>query len=67
VAERARDHLIDSEALEARLNDSELRIFECTVVLEVGPEGVSISPGRGAWADGHIPGSFPTPRRRTGS
>lgn len=57
MVERTRKHLIDTGSLAAGLDDPALRIFECTVLLEVGPEGVSISPGREAWTGGHIPGS----------
>jgi thiosulfate/3-mercaptopyruvate sulfurtransferase len=49
--------LTETDALERRLEDPALRIFDCTVLLEVGPQGLSIRSGRDDWTSGHIPGS----------
>ncbi len=49
--------LIDTETLAEQLGDPALRIFDCTVLLEAGPGGVSIESGRQAWEKGHIPGA----------
>ncbi len=48
--------LIETGALEERLHDPALRVFDCTVILEAGPEGVSIVSGRDGWYAAHIPG-----------
>lgn len=49
--------LIDPDLLERELGSPGLRIFDCTVILEVGPEGLSIRSGREDWAAAHIPGA----------
>ncbi|MGH2849462.1 MAG: sulfurtransferase [Solirubrobacteraceae bacterium] len=49
--------LITTDALEGRLTDSRLRVFDCTVLLEFGPDGVAFASGRNAWEAGHIPGA----------
>jgi thiosulfate/3-mercaptopyruvate sulfurtransferase len=49
--------LTETDALERQLEDPALRIFDCTVLLEVGPEGLSIRSGRDDWSAAHIPGS----------
>ena len=49
--------LVEPAALEERLGEPALRIFDCTVVLEVGPEGLTIRSGRDDWERAHIPGS----------
>jgi len=49
--------LIQTGALAAQLSDPKLRVFDCTVVLEVGPDGVSIRSGRDGWTGAHIPGA----------
>jgi thiosulfate/3-mercaptopyruvate sulfurtransferase len=49
--------LTETDALARQLGDPALRIFDCTVLLEVGPEGLSIRSGREEWAAAHIPGS----------
>jgi thiosulfate/3-mercaptopyruvate sulfurtransferase len=49
--------LIDTDALAERLGDPALRIFDCTVNLDIGPDGLRISSGRDAWAASHVPGS----------
>ncbi len=49
--------LIEPDALEEQLDDPALRVFDCTVILEVGPEGLSIGSGRDDWAAAHIPGA----------
>ena len=49
--------LIATDELAGQLDNPALRIFDCTVILEVGPEGLSIRSGREGWADAHIPGA----------
>ena len=53
----ATELLVETDALVQRLGDPMLRIFDCTVILEFGPDGVSFRSGRGDWAAAHIPGS----------
>src|SRR4051812_39936605 len=43
-------HLIETEWLEEHLDDSDLRILDCTVSLDA-------ESGRDTWTRGHIPGS----------
>ncbi|HVC84732.1 MAG TPA: sulfurtransferase [Solirubrobacteraceae bacterium] len=43
--------------LQAQLGDPQLRVFDCTVVIELGPDGVSLRSGRDAWEREHIPGA----------
>lgn len=50
-------HLIETEQLEALLPDPSIRIFDCTVFLNAGPDGTKIESGCTTWAEGHIPGS----------
>jgi thiosulfate/3-mercaptopyruvate sulfurtransferase len=57
VSELDSHNLIEPQALEAQLGNPALRVFDCTVILEVGPEGLSIRSGREDWAAAHIPGS----------
>jgi len=49
--------LIDTAALESQLEDSALRVFDCTVVVEISANGVAFRSGREAWAEAHIPGA----------
>ncbi len=49
--------LIETNALADQLGDPALRLFDCTVVLEAGPAGVSIESGRAGWEAAHIPGA----------
>lgn len=49
--------LIETNALADRLDDATLRLLDCTVVLEAGPDGVSIESGRAGWETAHIPGA----------
>jgi thiosulfate/3-mercaptopyruvate sulfurtransferase len=49
--------LLEPETLERQLGSPELRVFDCTVILEVGQEGLSISSGKDDWARSHIPGA----------
>jgi thiosulfate/3-mercaptopyruvate sulfurtransferase len=56
VAGTRTDLLVQTDELESRLDDPELRVFDCTVVLEVGPDGVSVRSGRDGWAEAHVPG-----------
>jgi thiosulfate/3-mercaptopyruvate sulfurtransferase len=52
-----RELLIETAELAEQLGDPALRVFDCTVLLEVGPEGLSVRSGRDDWAAAHIPGS----------
>jgi thiosulfate/3-mercaptopyruvate sulfurtransferase len=52
-----RELLVETDELAAGLGDPALRLFDCTVILEVGPSGLSIRSGRDDWADAHIPGA----------
>lgn len=54
--ERSR-HLVETDWLEAHLDDPDLRILDCTVFLRPVDGGVRPESGRAAWAEGHIPGS----------
>jgi thiosulfate/3-mercaptopyruvate sulfurtransferase len=49
--------LVETGALADRLDDPRLRLLDCTVVLEAGPDGVSIESGRAGWEAAHIPGA----------
>ena len=49
--------LIETDALAQRLGDPTLRIFDCTVRIEIGPDGVRFESGRAAWATAHVPGA----------
>ena len=49
--------MIETGALEAQLDDPALRVFDCTVVIEFGADGVAFRSGREAWARAHIPGA----------
>jgi thiosulfate/3-mercaptopyruvate sulfurtransferase len=49
--------LIETGELEMQLDDPALRVFDCTVGIEIGPAGVSFESGREAWARAHIPGA----------
>ena len=40
-----------------RLDDPALRVFDCTVVISFGPEGVNLRSGREDWVSAHIPGA----------
>ncbi|MFT4561801.1 MAG: thiosulfate/3-mercaptopyruvate sulfurtransferase [Gammaproteobacteria bacterium] len=52
------DSLVDVAWLQANLDDLSLRILDCTVVFEVGDQGVlTFRPGRPEWETAHIPGS----------
>jgi thiosulfate/3-mercaptopyruvate sulfurtransferase len=57
MAARTAELLIEPDALEEQLGDPDLRVFDCTVILEAGPDGLSITSGRNGWAAAHIPGS----------
>jgi thiosulfate/3-mercaptopyruvate sulfurtransferase len=49
--------LVETDDLAQRLGDPGLRVFDCTVLLEVGPGGLTITSGRDAWSEAHIPGA----------
>lgn len=52
------DRLVPGAWLEKQLGGPDLRILDCTVSREVLPQGArGYRSGRGAWAEGHIPGS----------
>lgn len=50
-------YLVESDWLEAHLDDPELRIFDCMVLVHSGEKGLRLESGCEAWAQGHIPGS----------
>ena len=51
-------HLVDPAWLEARLDDSSIRVIDCTLFMTPQPVGPSIvESGRSDWQAGHIPGS----------
>ena len=52
-----RSLLEETDALAGALGDPRLRIFDCTVLLDVGPGGLTITSGRDAWSEAHIPGA----------
>jgi thiosulfate/3-mercaptopyruvate sulfurtransferase len=49
--------LAETGALAGELGDPSLRVFDCTVILEVGSRGLTITSGRAAWSEAHIPGA----------
>src|SRR6516162_4504787 len=50
------EFLIETDALERRLNDPGLRIFDCTIHLIPNPDiGYTVKPGREDFENGHIP------------
>jgi thiosulfate/3-mercaptopyruvate sulfurtransferase len=49
--------LVETDELERQLGDQALRVFDCTVLLEPGPDGVRLESGREEWANAHIPGA----------
>ncbi len=52
------DPLVTTAWLEDHLDDPDLRVLDCTVLLEPAPGGRFVArSGRDAWAAGHIPGS----------
>ena len=67
------EFLIETDALERRLNDPDLRVFDCTIHLIPNPDiGYTIKPGREDFEKGHIPARSssicrPTCRSRTRS
>ncbi|MEM7125189.1 MAG: sulfurtransferase [Chloroflexota bacterium] len=50
-------HLIETNWLQEHLNDASLRVFDCTVFLNPGPNGYEVESGRTSWEEAHIPGS----------
>ena len=56
VSEVAMDSLVSAEWLNEHLNDPDLVVLDCTVLVQMGGEGgFSISSGRASYDDGHIP------------
>lgn len=52
------EYLVETDWLEAHLDDADLRIFDCTVHLIADPAQVyRVESGRPDWAAGHIPGA----------
>jgi thiosulfate/3-mercaptopyruvate sulfurtransferase len=49
--------LVDTNWLAARLGDSDLRVFDCSVTLVPISGGMRPQSGYAAWAAAHIPGS----------
>jgi len=51
-------HLVETDWLEANLDNPELRVLDCTTFLRRGDDGrLHAESGRDAWAESHIPGS----------
>ena len=62
MAEAPSPHLVETDWLEANLDDPNLRILDCTVFLpnyfeESAADEVQVVPGRSDYDAGHIPGS----------
>ncbi len=56
------EYLVETDWLEQRLKDSDLRVFDCTVIARLNPEPGSRLPfvfesGRAQFDEGHIPGA----------
>ena len=52
------EYLVESDWLAAHLGDANLRILDCTIDRQTGPDGVvRLASGRDLHAQGHIPGS----------
>jgi thiosulfate/3-mercaptopyruvate sulfurtransferase len=53
------EHLVETDWLAAHLDDSAVRVLECTVYLHPAdvPGGFRVESGRARWAAGHIPGA----------
>lgn len=51
------DYLVTTEWLEDHSSDPDLRVFESTIHLVPGPEGMKIKSGREDYDKGHIPGA----------
>jgi thiosulfate/3-mercaptopyruvate sulfurtransferase len=49
--------LVETGELAEQLGDPALRVFDCTVLLDIGPDGLTIRSGRESWVAAHIPGS----------
>ena len=51
--------VIETEELEARLGDPDLRVIDCDIVLEPKPGGgYDATPGLANWQEAHVPGSI---------
>lgn len=56
ATETAMDSLVSAEWLNEHLNDPDLVVLDCTVLVQMGGEGgFSIASGRASYKDGHIP------------
>ena len=56
ATEMAMDSLVSAEWLNEHLNDPDLVVLDCTVLVQMGGEGgFSIMSGRASYEDGHIP------------
>jgi thiosulfate/3-mercaptopyruvate sulfurtransferase len=52
------EYLVETQWLAAHLNDPGLRVLDCTIDRQAGPDGVvRLASGRGLYDQGHIPGS----------
>jgi thiosulfate/3-mercaptopyruvate sulfurtransferase len=52
------DYLVETDWLEAHLDDPDVRVLECTTILRRGDDGrLHASSARDIWGDAHIPGS----------
>ena len=50
-------YLVETDWLAERLGDPDLRVFDCSVGLQLQTGGARVESGRDAWERGHIPGS----------
>jgi len=56
ATEMAMDSLVSAEWLNEHLNDPDLVVLDCTVLVEMdGEGGLSLASGRASYEDGHIP------------
>lgn len=54
-----RSLLIETDELAARLNEEDLRIIDCDIILSPKPEGgYEVVSGRSNWSEAHIPNSI---------
>ncbi|HSM70749.1 MAG TPA: sulfurtransferase [Anaerolineales bacterium] len=50
-------HLVETDWLEAHLDDPNIRILDCTTFLRASEDGYYMESGLGLWKKAHIPGS----------
>jgi thiosulfate/3-mercaptopyruvate sulfurtransferase len=51
-------YLVETDWLEAHLDDPHIRILECTTYLRASDDGYAMESGLAAWQKAHIPGSL---------